>query len=358
MALLGVATCAVAAAPAVRTISNPIVERGADPWVVRWGGTWYRAHSGQGAVWVSRFESPDRMGRGSERRVWAPEPGREFSRNLWAPEIHHLDGRWYAYVAADDGRNENHRMYVLEGDARDPQGTYRFHGRLAVEPDRWAIDGTVLTLKDGRRYFIWSGWEGTENVAQDLYLARMVDPVRLSGRRVRISRPEQEWERRGQPWVNEGPQVLWNGDRLFLVYSASGSWTDDYCLGVLEWTGGDPLEPRSWKKWPRPAFSRTETVFGPGHCCFVDSPPGEAPWIIYHSARRRGSGWDRQISMQPFGWGPEGEPEFGEPVAPGRPLELPSWMLPPAGGGAGEALPGIKPGLSNEGPRTSGAPVP
>ncbi len=307
------------------SFSNPIVARGADPWVVRWKESWYRAHSGRGAVWVSRFDALEKMGDATEREVWRPEAGLDHSRNLWAPEIHHLDGRWYAYVAADDGRNENHRMFVLEGDADDPTAPYRLRGRLAVAPDRWAIDGTVLSLRDGRRYFLWSGWEGTENVAQHLYLARLRDPVTLEGNRVRLSSPEHDWERHGKPWVNEGPQVLWNGERLFVVYSASGSWTDDYCLGLLEWKGGDPLDAASWSKWPKPVFARTDHVFGPGHCCFVQAPAGGDPWIIYHSARARGSGWDRQISMQPFRWGAEGRPEFGEPVPPGRPVPLPSW---------------------------------
>ncbi|MCC6235529.1 MAG: glycoside hydrolase family 43 protein, partial [Verrucomicrobiales bacterium] len=248
IAVFGTGTAAAAAAGAIgegreaRTFTNPIVAKGADPWVVRWEGAWYRAHSGGGAVSVSRFEALEEMGKAEARRVWVPEPGREYSRNLWAPEIHHLDGRWHLYVAADDGRNENHRMYVLEGDARDPQAPYLWRGRMAARTDRWAIDGTILSLPDGRRYFVWSGWEGTENVAQHLYLARLSSAVSIDGERVRISTPEHPWERHGQPWVNEGPQVLWRGDRLFLVYSASGSWTDDYCLGVLEWTGGDPME--------------------------------------------------------------------------------------------------------------------
>ncbi|MCC6231696.1 MAG: glycoside hydrolase family 43 protein, partial [Verrucomicrobiales bacterium] len=250
------------------------------------------------------------------------------------------------YVAADDGRNENHRMYVLEGDARDPQAPYQWRGRMAARTDRWAIDGTILSLPDGRRYFVWSGWEGTENVAQHLYLARLSSAVSIDGERVRISTPEHPWDCHGQPWVNEGPQVLWRGDRLFLVYSASGSWTDDYCLGLLEWTGGDPMEAASWKKRGTPLFSRTAQVFGPGHCCFVTSPDGVETWIVYHSARTKGSGWDRQISMQPLGWDTEGRPQLGEPVAPGRPLALPSWSR------------ALRPSPSSASPPPDGAPVP
>ncbi len=33
--------------------------------------------------------------------------------------------------------------------------------------------------------------------------------------------------------ICEGPQILRRNGKLFLIYSASGSWTEDYCLGML-----------------------------------------------------------------------------------------------------------------------------
>jgi len=256
--------------------------------------------------------------------VWRPPPGTPYSKEVWAPECHHLRGRWFIYVAADDGLNEHHRMIVLEGTSQDPRKPFVLRGKLELRPDRWAIDGTVLQLPDGRLYLIWSGWEGTTNVAQNLYIAPMRDPWTVSGERVPISRPELPWERIGQPWVDEGPEVLWHGDQLFVVYSASGSWTDDYCLGQLRFTGGDVLNPGAWVKSPRPVFARTEAVFGPGHASFTRSPDGREDWIVYHSAKRKGAGWYRQISAQRFGWNPDGSPDLGTPIDPGRPVPEPS----------------------------------
>ena len=31
----------------------------------------------------------------------------------WAPEVHRIGSSWYVYVAADDGSNDHHRMYVF-----------------------------------------------------------------------------------------------------------------------------------------------------------------------------------------------------------------------------------------------------
>ncbi|MCB1126391.1 MAG: glycoside hydrolase family 43 protein [Verrucomicrobiae bacterium] len=316
---------AQAEALATDTIANPVVARGADPWVIRHGDAYYLCQSrGDRGIFVNRFTRLRDIGTGEGKRIWRPPPDTAYSRELWAPELHHLRGRWWVYVAADDGDNANHRMYVLEGPAEDPQAEFTFKGRIAAPSDRWAIDGTVIEMPDGRLYFVWSGWGGEVNVAQHLYIAPMSDPWTISGERVRISSPELAWERNGRPLINEGPQALWKGGRLFLIYSASGSWTDDYCLGQLTWSGGDPLDPASWVKKPTPVFSKTRDVFGPGHCSFVKSRDGLEDWIIYHSARSSGAGWNRRINLQRFGWHADGSPDFGQPIAAGVPMPAPS----------------------------------
>ena len=123
---------------------------------------------------------------------------------------------------------------------------------------------------------VWSGWEGDTNRQQDLYIARLKNPWTIDGDRVRISSPVFDWERYGDlndannpphVAVNEGPQVLINKDKLFIVYSASGCWTDHYGLGLLTFTGTDNLlDSSSWKKSTSPVFqtSVTNKVFAPG----------------------------------------------------------------------------------------------
>jgi GH43 family beta-xylosidase len=305
-----------------QTFTNPIVRSGADPWVIHHNDAYFMCQSRRGGIHVTRSRSLVEIESGTSARVWTPPRGTTYSRELWAPELHYLQGKWYIYVAADDGDNVNHRMHVLEGTTQNPQDPFRFVGQLRLPEDRWAIDGTVLQISN-RLYFAWSGWEGTENVAQNLYLAAMSDPMRAVGERVCISRPEHDWERRGDPKVNEGPQALWNGDQLFIIYSASGSWGDDYCLGQLRWTGGDPMRADSWVKKRTPVFARTRDVFGPGHCSFVKSRDGREDWIVYHAAKFSGAGWNRDIRMQRFLWNLDGSPNFGAPVSPGVELALP-----------------------------------
>jgi len=305
------------------TFTNPIVADGADPWVIRPQDAYFYCFSTSDQIWVSRSENLHEIGLAEPVLVWQPPKGQAYSEELWAPELHYLDRKWYIYVAADDGLNDNHRMYVLECTGSDPQENFIFKGKITHPTDRWAIDGTVLET-DGQLYFIWSGWAGVVNVQQNLYIAPMSNPWTISGDRVLISSPEYAWEKIGRPLINEGPEILKQNNKLHIIYSASGSWTDDYCLGQLTYQGGDILSKENWIKKYHPVFSRTEAVFGPGHASFVKSPDDSQDWIVYHAAKYKGSGWDRNIRMQKFEWNIDDSPNFGIPISEGFPLTVPS----------------------------------
>lgn len=309
------------------TFTNPL-GAGSDPWVVFFDGYYYYSGSdGGNKVVITKAEKLQDISSASKITVWTAPEDTVYSRQLWAPELHYLRGKWYIYVAADDGVNANHRMYVLEGSTQNPQDPFVLKGKISAPTDRWAIDGTVFSFNDDELYLVWSGWDDVRNVAQNLYIASMSDPWTISSERVLIAAPTYSWEKRvgeGGPLINEGPTVLKRGTELFIIYSASGSWTDDYCLGQLRYQGGSFLNKASWEKKATPVFSKTEFVFGPGHASFVTSPDGTQDWIVYHAAKYSGSGWNRNIRIQPFTWHSDGSPNFGVPVNEGVPLEEPA----------------------------------
>ena len=272
-------------------------------------------------IYIRRSRTIAGIGQDPGVCVWtAPSSGLN-SNNLWAPELHLIDGRWFIYYAADDGDNDNHRMWAIEAEGPDPCGRYVCRGVL--DTGGWAIDGTVLTLDDARKYFLWSGWPGKRNGRQNLYIAPMRDPFTISGPRVMIAAPTQQWERVAMP-ICEGPQVLRRNGDIFVVYSASGSWTPDYCLGMLHNRTRDVLNPSTWTKHG-PVFKKTEQVWGVGHCSFVKSLCQSEDWIIYHSKSSRKHGWeDRDVHAKRFSWSSDGFPDFGEPLPRSAPIQPPA----------------------------------
>ncbi len=243
--------------------------------------------------------------------VWTAPRGGPASRHLWAPELHRVHGEWFVYFAADDGRNRNHRVWVIEARGDDPGGPYIARGKL--ETGGWAIDATLLRGGVGDRELrvVWSGWASDKRGPQNLYIAPMSDPVTISGSRMLICKPTRTWERQGGS-ICEGPAVLRRGGVTCLVYSASASWTTRSCLGMLVNRNGDYLDPGAWEK-VGPVFPSTAELWGVGHASFVHDPASGNDIIFYHAKTSRRRGWrDRQIHGQVFSWTEDGLPRFGK----------------------------------------------
>ncbi|MBN9385389.1 MAG: glycoside hydrolase family 43 protein [Chitinophagaceae bacterium] len=321
--------------PAVNDSSfrNPILSSGPDPWVVRKDGYYYYMHTLANRIAIWKTDKMSQLSKASITTVWSPSEGAPHSKNIWAPELHFLNGKWYIYYTAGEGDISTQRIYVLENTAADPtQGAWTEKGKIYDKSaDLYAIDGTVMENYNGHDYFIWSGNPSATDNKQCIYISRMSDPWTLETPRVLISAPQYEWETRGAPpAVNEGPEILKNSQgRVFLVYSASACWTDDYTLGLLSLKeGGDPLDPADWIKTPQPVFLKNAEsgAYGPGHNGFFKSPDGKEDWILYHANSLPGQGCkdNRNPRIQRFTWKQDGTPDFGTPVKINVPMAVPS----------------------------------
>jgi GH43 family beta-xylosidase len=350
LALLAACAPAPAATPAPSaaacTFANPVA-RGADPWVELSDGWYYMAQSknpeGQNSsVWVFRSRKLTDPMRDSVRVWTAPDSGWN-QTHVWAPEIRRVDGRWYIYYAAGrpgpaDAPFIHQRAGVLRAAGDNPQGAWEDLGQLDTggelatrADDVWAIDFTVHRL-NGQLYGFWSGWENNTPLArtpQYIYVARMSNPHTISGPRAQISAPTESWERRVDPTdgldLNEGPQILERNGQVFIIYSTRESWTPAYRLGQLRLNSptADPMQRSSWTK-TGPVFAAANGVHGPGHNGFAKSPDGTEDWIIYHAKIDTLPNWNRVIRAQRFTWRADGSPDFGEPVASGVELRVPS----------------------------------
>ncbi len=318
------------------TFTNPLLPSGPDPYSFYKDGYYYYTHTLANRIGLWKTKSLADLKTAEHITIYTPPPGTDYSKDLWAPEILFLQGKWYAYFAADGGNNKTHRMYVLENASADPmKGEWIMKGKVTDATDKWAIDGDVFEYKK-QLYMVWSGWEGDVNGEQDIYIAKMKNPWTIESQRVRISKPFYDWEKIGDlknetpPHinVNEGPQALVHANDLFIVYSASACWTDFYALGLLRFEGGNLLDSTKWEKATQPVFKQSAEngVYATGHNSFFVSPNGKENWILYHANSNPGDGCGvkRSPRAQKFTWNKDGTPNFGIPVKEGTVIPVPA----------------------------------
>lgn len=317
--------------PADTSFTNPLLPSGPDPWVIQKDTFYYYTNTFGNKLAIYKTNRMSALANAPLTTIWTPPTTGAYSKDIWAPELHYLQGKWYMYFAADSaGVNSTHRIYVLENSSADPTtGTWTFKGKVSDPTNKWAIDASVFEC-NGKMYLIWSGWQGDVDGEQDIFIAQLSDPWTITGNRILISSPTYAWEKNGAPpIVNEGPEVIKNSNgKVFLIYSASGCWTDDYALGMLTLKdNGNPLNPVDWTKSPSPVFVKKpeNSAYAPGHNAFFKSRDGSEDWIIYHanSLAGQGCGNNRNPRMQKFTWNTDGTPNFGVPVPINIPIKKP-----------------------------------
>ncbi|ETI25510.1 hypothetical protein G647_02283 [Cladophialophora carrionii CBS 160.54] len=303
-----------------------------DPWMISHGPNFYLTFTAGDRIEIWRSPNMEDFRSCARTIAWRPGPAdHPWFVDLWAPELHFLNSTWYVYFTGAKPRdgpgmyNADRRTLLLRSRSRDPMeaGAWEFLGRLGGLPDHWNIDATVFHLpQTGRLYCCYSGWPAGDfsDRQQDLFLAEMDGPEAAKPDTVVcISRAELAWERadQGTHGVNEGPAFVSVGmsaspsgsarasaegsgeETLFqgIVYSANGSWTSDYRLGILQLVdGADPLKQSSWRKRSTPLLVSDRHYggpFGPGHASFVASPHGDGRrvYCIYHATEHFDQGW-------------------------------------------------------------------
>jgi GH43 family beta-xylosidase len=317
----------IALGATARTFTNPIKRNGPDPWLQHYNGYYYLATTTwNSTITMRRSTTLSGLSSAADTTVFNLAGRANGCCNMWAPEFHLLNGpngnRWYMYYVAGQNvsdYNPTQRLHVLESAGTDPMGPYTFKADLG---NTWELDASILQV-GGKLYLMGSAIDGT----QSLTITALSNPWTLSGSRRTISQPTYSWETQTGA-VNEGAEPLYHDGKTMIVYSASACWGPDYKLGLLTFTGTDPLNRAHWTKKSTPVFQRSDAngVFAPGHNGFFKSPDGTEDWIVYHANDSASGGCDmnRSTRAQKFTWNSDGTPNFGTPVRLGVALTAPS----------------------------------
>lgn len=333
-----------------QTYTNPLLQTGARPWATYHNGNYYYLQDSDNKIILWQTQDITDLKNAPSKEVWIPKD-KNNSFHIWGPELHRIDNKWYIYFAADDGNTDNHQIYVIENTSENPfDGEFSMKGRVKTDKDNnWAILPSVFTHNDGL-YMIWSGWQKRriEAETQCIYIARMENPWTLASDRILISKPEYEWERQwinpdgsktGYPiYVNEDPHCFHTKekDKVLIYYSASGTWTPYYSVGMLYAdANSDLLNPSSWTKSDKPVFTQNpeNQVFGTGSPCFIPSPDQQEIYFLYqaraidkepYGSLPSGDMDTRSPRLQKMEWGDDGFPVLGEALSEIDKIKKPS----------------------------------
>ncbi|MDQ2763227.1 MAG: glycoside hydrolase family 43 protein [Pseudomonadota bacterium] len=316
------------AGKAKKTFTNPLLPSGADPWITRQGDTYYYMNTLGNRLAIRKTTDLTQLSEAAEITIWTPPATGPNAQSIWAPELHRIDNAWYIYytAAASGHDDDTHRgIFVLENTGADPtQGSWIDRGHLNTAHS--GIDGTTFSI-GSKRYFVYSPYVGPDS---DLAIVAMSDPWTPIGPETIIARPDRDWERRGGRQIMEGPEFLAGpkGD-LFLTYSASACWSDDYAIGMLHApAGSNPVNPAVWHKNPRPVIAKApaQGVYAPGHNGFFTDVGGRETWIVYHANPGPGLKCTSQRSprIQRVRLSAAGIPVFARPASSSTPLQVPA----------------------------------
>ncbi|XTZ37686.1 glycoside hydrolase family 43 protein [Salmonella enterica] len=308
---------------------NPFIEQRADPYILRHNDVYYFVASvpEYDRLEIRRAATLEGLRSAEGVVVWRKPQTGPMSELIWAPELHYIEDKWYLYFAAtwtkalDELNMFRHRMFVLECDDADPlTGRWVEKGQVKTSFDTFALDATTF-IHQGKHWYLWAQKAPDIPGNSNLYLAEMENPWTLKGNPILLSKPEFDWECRGF-LVNEGPAVLFHGDKLFVSYSASAT-DENYCMGLL-WidTLADPENPENWHKSPQPVFktSYENRQYGPGHNSFTQTAEGEDV-LVYHARNYTEIEGDplydpnRHTRLKTIYWREDGMPDFGIPPA-------------------------------------------
>ncbi len=318
----------------VQTFKNPLLDRAApDPSIVYHDGYYYGTFTEVLGIALYRSTSLETVL--SDEKVLIFNLGNEVQGNIWAPELFYnpATDRWYVYACGSTKGWDffSMRMFCLESKTSDPFGEYEFKGY--TDPDLLAIDQTVFYDETGG--ILYTAYSEFTDAGQVIMLAVMENPWIISDKRIRVSYPRYSWEKMGaredkDSRVNEGPVFLLHDGKLSLIYSASGCWSQYYCLGLVEFEGDnfsveEMMNRNNWSKMPNSVFAAANEVWGVGHCTFFTSPDGSETWIAYHGMATPDAGEEGRFPyVQKIAFDEKGLPILGEPLSRDTEIPVPS----------------------------------
>ncbi|MBQ1933685.1 MAG: family 43 glycosylhydrolase [Clostridia bacterium] len=296
------------------TLENPIATF-ADPSVYYYEGWYYYTYSkdyaGKPGLWLTRATNIADLGKTEPMMVWSASQAGSDMKSLWAPQIYFLDGKWYIYATcSEEGTSEASRRFpfVWVGNGALPLDGFKLHGKIDnYDTSVHSYLSPRIIEHGGVRYLVCGGFFRAEDKVagqkhyQRLFIGELESPTKFKTGMTVIAQPTQTWEGTGKVQILEGPFPIYApGGTLYIAYAAGETSGNEYCTGLLKFTGteNDKLTDRSkWQKLNDPLqfMDYDNKVYSPGAMVFVRDPAGETLWGIFHVKYYPNVGYNHRI---------------------------------------------------------------
>jgi GH43 family beta-xylosidase len=234
------------------------------------------------------------------------------SSDFWAPEVVFDRGKYYMFYSARWTEKKSLRIGAAVSDS--PEGPFvDALGRPLFDFGYAVIDAHVFIDDDGKKYLYYVR-DCSENVINGsseshIYVVELADDLlAVKGEPVPLTKPEQLWESPAGGWKwNEGPFVVKNAGRYYLMYSGNFFANKSYSIGYA--VSDSPWGPFvKYDKNPiLSALPSWDHLSGPGHNSVTVSPDGKELLAVYHTHMdpAKGGG-DRQMCFDRLGFREDG----------------------------------------------------
>ncbi|MFB1097449.1 glycoside hydrolase family 43 protein [Terribacillus sp. JSM ZJ617] len=204
--------------------------------------------------------------------------------DFWAPEvIKHGDQYMMTYSA----RNKDGSLRIAVASSSDPLGPFTDMNADIIQEQGSYIDGHIF-IDDGIPYLYYVK-DCSENIIDGNHVSQIFvqemteDLTALKGDPQLLLQPDQEWEglQDDYQW-NEGPFVLKEEDKYYLMYSSNYFASADYAVGYA--VADNPRGPfKKAEENPVLAKDLENGISGPGHNSVTIGPDGETLYAVYHT---------------------------------------------------------------------------
>lgn len=275
----------------------PMIEKSADPNVLRYNGEYYfiaTDEDGQDELYIRRAGSIKELADAKANNIFKANASGEMSGCIWAPELHEIGGELYILFAAGKpswNTVQCHVMKLKSGGDPTVKEDWEAPARVKKADGSNLYDGGITLdmtyFEDsGRHYVVWSQRViGSPNGSAELFIATIDpgNPAIVTSEPVMICTPDYSWDRNTTE-VDEGPYVLKNDGKIYLTFSGSNI-DQTYSIGLLTASAGaDLTDPASWAKtnYPLVTSANVKGEYGPGHNSYTVDEDG-IPVNIYHA---------------------------------------------------------------------------